>query len=119
MLSIVKDHKDALVLENDFDESNDIGVIEFAAQAHLANGTLRDSSIADLLALLVRLKFLDGDFVAGRTRRSFAASSNAGAAYSLVDTAIGSTADESDDAISFSDTCFWLVSSGAPKSFYR
>jgi hypothetical protein len=105
---ILKDHKDALVLEHNLTKTNDIVVVKFAAQAHLTDSTLRDARVADLLAFLVRLELLDGELANGFSI----------ATDRLVNTSIGTGADETNDAIPICNPDFGLISSGAVVRFY-
>lgn len=65
VLGVLENHEDALVLEERFHEADDVVVAKFAAEAHFTNGTLRNTRVADLLALLVGLELLDGYLLAG------------------------------------------------------
>lgn len=108
MFGILKDHKDALVLEHNLTEANDISVVELTAKAHLTNSTLRDARVADLLTLLVGLELFDGELANGL----------AVAADGLVDASIGTRADEPDDTVAVCDADLGLISSGAVVRFY-
>lgn len=98
MLGILKDHKDALVLQDDFDELDDVGVLQLTAQRHLADGGLRNARIRNLFTLLVGLELLDGK-LAGLAL----------AAKGLVDAAISSGANESDDFVSLDNPDLGLI----------
>lgn len=108
MLGVLKHHEYALVLEHDLAEFDDIAVAELTAETHFANCTLRYSRVTDLLALLIRLELLDGEFP-GR----FAATADG-----LVDSPIGSGANEADDPVSVSDADLGLVAGGSVMRFY-
>ena len=108
MLRILEHHKDALVLQDDFDETDDIDMAQLGAQGHLTDGRLRDTSILDLLTLLVRLELLDGE-LADLTM----------AADGFVDPAVGPTADEADDLVLVYHTDFTLVGDVSRASIRR
>ncbi len=88
VLGVLEHHEDGLVLEDDLDQLDHVGVVELRTQGHLADGRLRDARVRGLLALLVGLELLDGE-LAGL----------AVAAESLVHAAIGAAADEADDLV--------------------
>lgn len=122
VLGILKHHEDALVFENDFHQPDDVWVSELAAEAHLTDGALGNARVADLLALLVRLELFDGHLYRGWSRvggwREAAGCPDngdalgiAGSAYRFVNTAVCSTADETNDAVAFGDTRLGLVTS--------
>ena len=56
MLGVFKNHKDTFVLENDFNQVNDVGMREFGAKSHLAAGRLRNAGILNYLSFLVRFE---------------------------------------------------------------
>ena len=60
MLGVLKYHKDTLVLEHDLAKTNNVATVEFAAQTHLTDRTLRDTWVADLLSFRVWLGLFDG-----------------------------------------------------------
>ena len=105
MLSVIEDHKDAFVFEDNLDEANDICVAQFAAQAHLTDGTLRDACIANLFTLLVGLELFDGHLMtlAGLFSRG------QGPADSLVYSSICTARNETHNAVAFCDAGFGLV----------
>lgn len=105
VLGIVEYHKDALVFENDLDETNDISVAQLAAQAHLTDGTLRNARIANLFTLLVGLELFDSHFMT--LARLF--SRGQGPTHGLVHSSICTTADEAHNSITFCDAGFGLV----------
>jgi hypothetical protein len=102
VLGVLEDHEDALVLEDDFDELDDVGVTELRAEGHLPHRRLRDAGIGDLLALLVGLELFDG-------KLARLALPTAG----LVDTAIGTATDETNDIVLVRDMDFALVPDGS------
>ena len=92
VLAVLKDHEDAFVFENNFDQMNEVRMREFGAQRHLTNSRLREASVLDIITFLLRLELLD--------RIEFFASCRA-CSVSLgvtldrfVDSAISTTADE-------------------------
>mgnify|MGYP005989068821 CR=1 FL=1 len=105
VLGVVEYHKDALVFEDDLDETNDIGVAQFAAQAHLADGTLGDARIANLFTLLVGLELFDSHLMTLARLLSRGQSPTHG----LVHPSICTTADEAHNSIAFCDAGFGLV----------
>lgn len=102
VLGVLKDHEYALVLEDDFDELDDVGVVEFGAEGHFSHGGLRDARVGDLLAFLVRLELLDGELAW-----------LAMATMSLVDTAIGATGNETNDFVFVCYSHFALILDGS------
>ena len=108
MLCVLENHEDALILEHNLTELNDIVMMKLTAETHLADSTLRDTRVADLLALLVRLKFLDGEFA---DRLSIATDS-------LVHPSISPGADETNDAITICDADLGLVPGRSVVRFY-
>jgi hypothetical protein len=105
MFCVLKDHEDALVLEDSFDIAYDALVTKLAAEAHLTDGTLGDAGIANLLALLVGLELLDGYLGAERM-----VCADLEPTDGLVDAAICSAANKTDDTVAFGDTSLGLVS---------
>lgn len=53
MLGIFKDHENTFILQNDFDQANDIDVTQLGAQCHLTNSRLRYSGILDLFSFFI------------------------------------------------------------------
>ena len=98
MLCILEHHKDALILENDLNQLDNVGVTQLRAERHLADGRLRNARVGGLLSLFVGLELLDGEF----TRLALAAEG-------LVDATIGAAADEADDLVLVGHADFALV----------
>ena len=115
VLGVLEDHEDALVLEDGLDEAHDVGVAQLGAQAHLADGRLRDARVANQLALLIGLELLDSDVAdrpGVRVARDHALEGD-GPRSRLVDAAVGSTANEADDAVALRDARLGLVARAA------
>ena len=108
MLGILKYHKNALVLQNYLDELNDVGMAQLRAQCHLTDRGLRDTRVLDLLALLIRLKFLDGKLA------SLAVTANG-----FVNSAIRATANEPNDLVAVDDPNFTLITGVSRPSISR
>ena len=100
VLCVLEHHKDALILQNDLDEPDDVGIVELGAQSHLANSRLGDSGVLDL-AFLVGLELLDGEL-------AWLALAADGFVYSSICT----TADEANHLILFHHLHFALVTDG-------
>jgi len=108
MLRVLKYHEDALIFEHNLTELDNIVMVKLTAQTHLADSTLRDARVANLLALLVRLELLDGEFA---DRLSIATDS-------LVHPSISTGADETNDAITICDAHLGLVPGRSVVRFY-
>lgn len=99
MFGVLEYHEDALVLKDNLNEPNNIGMAQLGAQRHLTDSRLRDTSILNLLALLVRLKLLDSELP-----------DLSMATDSFVNSSISSTANEANDLILVNHADFTLVS---------
>lgn len=108
VLRILKDHEDTLVFEENLDELDNVGMPQLAAQRHLADGALRDAGVGNLLAFLIGLELLDGEFA-----------DLALTAEGLIDASIGTTANETNDSESLGNSDFGLVSDVARPSISR
>ena len=93
VFGVLEDHEDALVLEDDLDQLDDVLVVELGAQSHLADGRLGDARVGDLLPLLIGLELLDSE-LAG----------SAMAAQGLVHSAIRPTTNEAYNFVSVGDS---------------
>ena len=113
VLGVLKDHEDALVLEQRLHQANDVGMAQLRAETHLADGRLRDARVADLLALLVGLELLDGDLDDGFRPVLGGLQGGGAARRGLVDAAVGAAADEADDAVALGDAGLGLIARGA------
>ena len=98
VLGVLEHPVDALVLEDDLDQLDHVGVVEFGAERHFTDRRLRDAGVGDLLALLVGLELLDGELAW-----------LALAAEGLEDAAISATADEANDDVLLRDADLALV----------
>lgn len=98
MLCILEHHENTLVFQDDFDKPDNIDMAQLGTKGHFPNSGLRDTRILDLLALFIRLKFLDGKF-----------SGLAMTANSFVDSSISPATDEADHFIAVNDPYFTLV----------
>ena len=98
VLRILEHHEDAFILQDDFDELNDIDMAQLGAQGHFSHSRLRNASILNLLALLIGLELLDRKF-------SWLTMTT----YSLVDSSISTTTNKADDLVSVDDSNFALI----------
>jgi hypothetical protein len=99
MLSILEDHEDTFVLQNDLDQPDDVDMAELRAKSHLSDRRLGNACVLDLLAFFIWFEFLDG-------KLSYLAMT----ADSLVHSSIGTTTDESDDLVPVIDPYLTLIS---------
>ena len=53
MLGILEDHENTLILQNDLDKLDYIGVTKLRAEGHFSDGGLGDARVLNLFALLV------------------------------------------------------------------
>lgn len=104
MLGVFKDHEDAFAFQNDFDKMYERWVGEFRAQGHFADSGLRDAGVLQF-ALFIRLELLDGKCHYWTTRRVSSRDDVWVVAFvdSLVDSAIGSAADEANNIVMIVD----------------
>jgi len=102
VFGVLKDHVDAFVFEDDLDKPDDVGVAQLAAESHLAYRRLADARVCDLLALFVRLEFLDRKFA----RLSLPA-------QGLVNPPISTATNEADDAVFVRDPDLAMITNVA------
>lgn len=95
VFTVLKDHEDAFLFEDNFDEMDQVRVGELRAESDFADGGLGKAGVLQRLALLVGLKLLDGEELGWRR----VGGGSSVASLGLVDTAVGAAADEADDAI--------------------
>ena len=98
VLGELEHHEDALVLEHDLDEFDDVFVLQLGAEGHFSDGALGDARVSDLLALLVGLELFDGELA------RLAASGEG-----LVDATIGTAADETNNLVLVRHTNLGLI----------
>ena len=113
VLGVFKDHEDAFALEDDFDEVDEGWMGEFGAQGHFADCGLRDAGVLQF-AFFVGFELLDGKCIDGTTGRVRGWDDVGVVAFvdGLVDSAIGSAADEADDIVVVVDVPLRQVWSG-------
>lgn len=97
MFTVLEDHEDTFVFENNLDQVNEVGMRKLSTQRHLTDSGLRQASVLDVVAFLLWFELLYGvELFSSRwtSSISFGISFNC-----FVDSTICSTADEANNMV--------------------